>query len=278
MSDLNTIWDDGWKRWWNPNLKMIEKYLMKLSMVQWMPRTISTLQLHEVLKWNSKKLSYAFPDTFPDLFLENDPSILELNIFGADAQHHDVKNAPNIRLKPHLMEGFMLEKVGWSVIYIVSHLATTCFLLHIQKLTFWHLKITSLLKGNLIYTSSKNLDVFGFKMLGMSVGFVFWYQKSYHFVGSKIIGFFGTKVTWGHLPGTEPREFLEGQQVAVRRLVATRGAFAAICSLVVAGIGNVIWYRRRMVVMNIVLGGCLIFLGWRQPKNQTQANETNEPN
>ena len=77
-------------------------------------------------------------------------------------------------------------------------------------------------------------------MLGMSVGFVFWYQKSHHFVGSKIIGFFGTKVTWGHLPGTETREFLEGQQVAVRRLVATRGAFAAICSLVVAGIGNVI--------------------------------------
>ena len=64
------------------------------------------------MKLQKVVLCLPFPDTFPDLFLENDPSILELNIFGADAQHHDVKNAPNIRLKPHLMEGFMLEKVG----------------------------------------------------------------------------------------------------------------------------------------------------------------------
>ena len=74
---------------------------------------------------------------------------------------------------------------------------------------------------------------------------------------SKILGFPGLEVTWGLLPGTE-REFLEvsPQLPVVLRVVATRGAFAAICNLGLWEIGR--WFEifGWMVVIHIVLGGC----------------------
>ena len=94
---------------------------------------------------------------------------------------------------------------------------------------------------------------------------------------SKILVFPGLEVTWGHLPGTA-REFLEDQQLpVVLRVVATRGAFAAIWSLGLLEIGR--WFEifRWMVVIHVVLGVVVVafFLGWRQLKNQNETKPNN---
>ena len=98
---------------------------------------------------------------------------------------------------------------------------------------------------------------------------------------SKILGFPGLEVTWGHLPGTA-REFLEvSPQLPVRRVVATRGAFAAICSLVCGKSGGDLKFSGGWLFFILFLVVVVAFFSGleatlKKPKrNQTKPKLTN---